>query len=261
MHCPICGSGCLSFGQATVLGKYTAEYFRCSSCGFVHTEPPYWLAEAYARPVASSDLGMVGRNLALATVTKALIVTLFRSQGTFLDYGGGYGLFTRVMRDSGFNFLHWDEYCPNLFAEQFSADPTGSPQHYDLVTAFEVFEHLVDPVSGVRTLLALTDSVLFTTALLPSPPPSPGEWWFYGVEHGQHVSLFTRESLARLAAILGVHVVSDGVWLHMLTTRRVPPFFFRLITRPAIARCVSAVARRPSLLAADYQSVTGRGLL
>ena len=61
----------------------------------------------------------------------------------FLDFGGGYGVFTRWMRDEGYDFFHYDQHCPNLFAPGHEADISGSVR-YELATAFEVFEHIVE---------------------------------------------------------------------------------------------------------------------
>ncbi len=40
----------------------------------------------------------------------------------FLDYAGGYGVFTRLMRDIGFDFYWHDPYTQNLFANGFEKD-------------------------------------------------------------------------------------------------------------------------------------------
>ena len=47
VHCKVCGSISCKFDNAKVLNKYNVKYFQCSNCGFVQTENPYWLAEAY----------------------------------------------------------------------------------------------------------------------------------------------------------------------------------------------------------------------
>jgi hypothetical protein len=98
------------------------NYFQCSSCGFIQTETPYWLDEAYKYPINPEDTGLVNRNIVSAKRTSSLLYFLFDPHGTYLDYGGGYGLFVRLMRDSGFNFYWTDPFTKNIFAEGFEYD-------------------------------------------------------------------------------------------------------------------------------------------
>ena len=86
---------------------------------------------------------------------------------------------------------------------------------FELVTAFEVLEHLVDPVPELAEMFRRGNSVLCTTQILPATSPKPGEWWYYALYGGQHVSLFTLESLHRLAARFGRRLISDGVSVHL----------------------------------------------
>src|SRR5689334_23291254 len=129
MKCKICQSLTNQFGQAEVLKKYNVSYYRCDKCGFIQTESPHWLDEAYSSSITKSDIGLLGRNLQTAGLTKLVILTCFNPGGRFLDYGGGYGIFVRLMRDSGFDYYRYDPLCLNLFADGFDAVPNSS---YDL---------------------------------------------------------------------------------------------------------------------------------
>src|SRR5258707_575149 len=53
--CRVCQSLAGPFGEARVLGGHSVRYFRCGSCGFVKTEPPHWLAEAYQDALSGLD--------------------------------------------------------------------------------------------------------------------------------------------------------------------------------------------------------------
>ena len=59
MKCKICGSEASSFDSARILRKYDVDYFECPYCGFIQTEEPYWLTEAYSSAITSSDIGLV----------------------------------------------------------------------------------------------------------------------------------------------------------------------------------------------------------
>jgi hypothetical protein len=69
----------------------------------------------------------------------------------------------------------------------------------EVVTAFEVFEHLADPLGGIEEMLAYSRHLLFTTELVRDTIPLPDNWWYYGTEHGQHLSFFSLESLQSIA--------------------------------------------------------------
>lgn len=246
-----------SFGQAQILGKYTISYVQCSNCGFTCTEEPYWLDEAYTDAINASDVGLVGRNQLLARVTKAVLLAFFQRNARYIDYGAGYGLLVRLMRDMGFDFYWHDTFCANLFAKIAPADLSGHSS-YELLTAFEVFEHLPHPTDELVQMLRLSEHILFTTQLIPEHNPRPGFWWYYGLDHGQHVSLYTRRALELLARRHGLQLYTDGRFIHLMTAKQISPRAFALVTNSSVAALISLLFKRQSLVAADYQRVTGK---
>jgi hypothetical protein len=260
VRCRLCNrNSCSEFATATVLGKYPVRYWRCEECGFVQTEEPYWLSEAYSTAITSIDLGPVNRSITLAEKTKALIVTFFDGHGRFLDYGGGYGIFVRRMRDIGFDFGYYDRYCENLFAKGFEVDLECAAR-FELVTAFEVLEHMQEPLLEIEKLLSISDSLFFTTEVLPPRYPKPTEWWYYDLEHGQHISFFSRKSLELVAARLGIGYYWRGP-LHLLTRRRISRRLYRLVLNPRFTAIVGHVLSRrrgiESLLEKDFEKNSG----
>jgi hypothetical protein len=260
VSCTICGCPIEPWGRAIVLGKYDVGYVRCVACGFVRTEHPYWLDEAYASPIVAADIGSVHRALSFGRITRRLILACFEPGARFLDYGGGYGLFTRLMRDWGLDFYHYDRYCQNLLAVGCEGDVSGATG-YELLTAFEVFEHLADPIAEIARMLGLSRSLLFSTQLIPPSRPAPGEWWYYAPGHGQHVAFYTRAAIDVIARRFGLRAYSDGSSLHLLTDRRIDERWFRLLVRHPAARLLDRpLARRlprASLLADDFARLSG----
>jgi hypothetical protein len=191
----------------------------------VQTEDPYWLSEAYNDSINMSDTGLVMRNVFLSKSASTLIYFLFNRRGKFLDFAGGYGLFTRLMRDIGFDFYTTDPFTPNLFAKGFSYT---DQKPIELITTFESFEHFADPIAEIEKMLAIADNIFFSTQLVPNPLPKPGEWEYYGLDHGQHIALYTPQTLEFIAHKYGLNVYSVKGY-HLFTKKRISNLMFKLL--------------------------------
>ena len=258
MNCKICSNPCNPIGSATVIEKYTVAYYACPNCGFIQTEEPYWLDEAYSHALTRGDVGGVRRQQALATITSQLLHFCLPSEhAASLDYGGGHGLFVRLMRDIGYAFEWQDRYAENIYARGFEQSRTSG---YALLTTFELFEHLADPLTEIEQMLALSDTILFTTELVADIRPNLQEWWYYGLEHGQHIAIYSRQTLAYIAQKYGLFLHSNGSNIHMLTRRTVSGRRFRWLTRYKIAFALSLLSRRKSLIISDFEQLTGQRL-
>ena len=257
--CKICSAEARRFASATILAKYVVSYFQCERCGFIQTEEPYWLEEAYSAAITESDIGIVDRNLRFARLTRVVIRALFNPEGRFLDYGGGYGLLVRMMRDAGYDFWWHDSHCRNVFAKGFDAESRRA-DNYELITAFEVFEHLVDPVSEIQRMLAFGASILFSTQLIPGKRIDLDRWWYAGLDHGQHVALYSYQALEGLAGRVGLRLYSDRRNIHLLTPKRLPSLILRAVGHRSSVWLLGGICRRRSLLAQDYYALTGKEL-
>ena len=181
MTCKICQQKMDDVFNALVLGKYKVSYYHCPQCGFLQTEDPYWLDEAYKDSINAADTGLLSRNIFFSKTTALLIYLLFDKDGVFLDYAGGFGVFTRLMRDIGFNFYWHDPMTQNLVAKGFEYN--NFMPNFELLTTFESFEHFADPLIEIRKMLSISNNILFSTFLLPSSVPAK-DWWYYLFDHG-----------------------------------------------------------------------------
>jgi hypothetical protein len=235
MSCPICSSAMADSFKAKVLNKYDAFYKVCGVCGFLRADKPHWLDEAYAKTIADADTGLVMRNLSLAPPIAGALYWAMGEHGAgrYLDTAGGYGMLTRLMRDFGFDFHWYDEYCENRLAPGFSFRQESVP--YRAVTAIEVFEHLTDPKSFVEKTLTMagSDTLIFTTVLYRGAPP-PASWWYYSFDTGQHIGFFQRRTLQRLASELKMQFASEN-GIHVFSKSKINGAVLRFATHRAIA--------------------------
>jgi hypothetical protein len=226
MKCNICGTKNQAYCSERIMGKYNIEYYHCSNCDFVQTEEPYWLEEAYSKSINLSDTGYLARNLSYANRLTILLYLLFGKNGTYLDYAGGYGVFVRLMRDIGFDFSWDDKYTKNMFASGFE---WNQQSRVDSVTLFEAFEHFVEPMSEIENLLKISDTIIFSTDLHPDPLPMPKDWWYFGLDHGQHISFYSKKTFGFIAQEFELNYYNVGS-LHILTKKTIPIWRF-MVTR------------------------------
>ncbi len=223
-QCKICCSDIQCIFSDVVLGKYNVNYYQCEQCGFIQTESPFWLEESYASAITSLDLGYTSRNLLCRDISAELIQGCFNPEGKFLDYGGGYGLFVRLMRDAGYDFYRGDLYCDNLFANCFDLSDLDEKIDFELVTCFEVLEHLDNPISEMEKILTHSNSILFSTELQPSQPlHTAGDWEYLAPDTGQHIAFYTEKALSVMARKFGLNFYTDGKNIHLFTNKKLHP--------------------------------------
>lgn len=267
--CSICESNSSKIFDALVLGIYVTDYFQCDNCGFIQTEKPYWLEKAYASPIASIDVGLVYRNLYLSNILPSILDTFSNKEDSYIDYGGGYGMFVRIMRDKGFDFYLHDIYAENLFAKHFELKDCSRPKKFASLTAFEVFEHLVNTVGELEKMFELSDTIIFSTELQPKATFShAGDWWYFMPETGQHIAFYSLKSLEILSRKYNCKLYTNGNNLHIFTKDEMihDPFIAEVTTPRSIKervfnKLVGKFIRKPkeipsyrtSLLQQDFQ--------
>jgi Methyltransferase domain len=212
--CRLCEGEAAHVFDGLVLGKYNVGYFQCGVCRCLQTESPYWLEESYsAGNLADTDTGSVMRNLNCQAVIYAAIRLLgFAANASIVDFGGGAGLLTRLLRDQGFEARWFDSFACNTMAQGFE-DDGGRP---DIVCSFEVAEHLVEPARELAVLFKRgARLVVIGTETFREQGP---RWWYLSPHSGQHVFFYSVEGMAYLAKKFGYHYERIGS-SHFFTAR------------------------------------------
>lgn len=203
-------------------------YRRCDACGFLFTEAfDDWSPEALLKYIYNDDYVLVDPDYVVVRPTNnaGVVAKAFegaRAELSILDYGGGSGLFSRLLVERGFRAATYDPFSA------FSARPQGP---FELITCFEVMEHAPFPnkiVADMNGMLAAEGVILFSTLTQPANFAELGLRWWYVAPRNGHVSLYSQRGLTILFEKHGMQIVSFSEVFHM-AFRKVPAFAAHLV--------------------------------
>jgi 2-polyprenyl-6-hydroxyphenyl methylase/3-demethylubiquinone-9 3-methyltransferase len=200
-------------------------YYRCRQCGFIFTRAfdeftnQDFLERIYNAGYENVDPDYTGKR---PRENLQRIITLFGNtrQIRILDYGGGSGLLTRLLREAGFsNAVSFDP-----FVEEYSRRPEG---RFDLVVSFEVLEHSPSPretIADIDSFLLEPAGMVFFSTLIQSPDTEKAgtTWWYIAPRNG-HCSIHTQVSLRHLGNPHRLTLGSMDMGTHVYF-RDIPPF-------------------------------------
>lgn len=245
IKCPVCSGPSRPFdvvdfnksceelrGRYLLLSGVPVYYFLCGVCGFCFApEFLQWSLKDFEHRIYNDDYVLIDpdylsdRPEQNAKVLQSLFGET-KGQIRHLDYGGGNGLMSKLLREKQWDSVSYD---PFIDREIATVSDLGK---FNLITAYEVLEHVPDVQQLLDDLLLLLDErgVLLFTTLLSDNNIKPNErltWWYASPRNG-HISLYSKESLCHLAVRANMNFGSFSENFHALW-KTVPPWANQVI--------------------------------
>ncbi|SNB46982.1 class I SAM-dependent methyltransferase [Geobacter sp. DSM 9736] len=243
-HCKCCGGAASPYGVVDFsknCSELTAApfavsgipiyYYKCAHCDFIFTTAfDNFSHKDFVTHIYNQDYVLVDPEYAQIRPSRTAenVAGMFGEYRSLsiLDYGGGNGTFAKMMKAYGFQCV--DTYDP--FSAEFLTRPS---RQYDLVISIEVAEHTVDPKATFEELTSFVSPegmALFTTVIQPQDMANIGVNWNYISPRNGHVSIYSGNTLKKLADSLGFFFGSGHENTHILC-RQIPQFARHLLGR------------------------------
>ncbi len=176
-------------------------YNLCNDCGFCFS-PQFanWSIQEFKDKIYNEEYILVDPGYAESRPrgNAKNIINMFPEGAKkirHLDFGGGDGLLSRVLQESGWASSSFDPFVNKDVAIKFLGK-------FNFITAFEVFEHVPDVNELIKNLSSLLEPngiILFSTLISDGNifPRNRINWWYASPRNG-HISLFSKKSLVIL---------------------------------------------------------------
>lgn len=281
MKCILCEAMMEKF-----LFKNSYWIYRCPACAFAQTDLnkdyDLFVKEHYSRGYFLGDptrSAYVNYELDKPVIVKNMKKFLSQIQkrkpsGKLLDVGCAYGYFIELARSAGYDAYGFDpsEYAvtqakklvgPAAVQEGTVQDVAYKPNSFDVITLFDVFEHLQDPVADLtklRSLLKNDGIIVIATGNTQSAASRIfGRRWTFYIPP-QHLSFFNKTNLSTFLTQIGLNPIAwfgIGKWLsldyilHLAKTTgesRVALYLHRLIGASWLSRMFLYVPLRDNMV-------------
>lgn len=233
--CEVCGSALVSnYRQVREF-----SLFRCDKCGlvFVHPQPSdsqltsYYDEQYYNRP---PRLGWLSAWLHQRThISRAKRIATALPAGRILDVGCGPGHMLAALQDLGWEVegLEVSEQAASVARERYGlpmhvgsmADLVGTSYGFDVITMWDVLEHVRDPnrvVEGVYSLLNGNGMLIIRVPNIGSLEARLFNKHWTGLDVPRHLYHFSERSLSQLLSRRGFRIAHKRRLAAMETTRR-----------------------------------------
>ena len=202
-RCPACRASRLktsSVVASDMPAGYEIEIKECGACGFAWQWPPQRDLEAsiqhaktrYTAP-QNSEYYKSDKRERVALEQVLFVESLTHRLGSLLDVGAGDGTFVKVAASRGWSAAGLDPAAPeeiigNPSIRQTTLDNLGAEEFFDLVTLWDVIEHLDRPLDVLREAVEHVKPggwlVVETGNFQSMDRVKAGStWWAYAADH------------------------------------------------------------------------------
>lgn len=232
--CPICkadakfydavdfNKSCEGEKAGLPLAGERVEYFLCSACGFCFAPTMHaWDLEEFKHRIYNQDYIRVDPEYKEARPLRN-VAWLETNLGyckyriSHLDFGGGDGFLSRKLRENDWRSVSYDP----VVDTETELSKLGK---HELVTAFEVFEHVpnVDVLmTALRMLIKEDGLILLSTWISDGYIHRDTRLdWVYAAPRNGHISLFSSKSLSLLLQRYGFQLKNLSPFVHLAYIR------------------------------------------
>jgi len=226
--CAICPQGAEAQSyMRTNMGGLPFSYLKCKGCGLVFLSPrpdereiPRFYGEDYYGEGSQKFRSCLeAPRLFFAWNRMRRVLKFFSRPGKVLDVGCGQGTFLQLIKGKG-----WEVAGTELTQESASRasrlgipvsigeiDENRFPPHsFDLITLWQVLEHLAEPRKTLKSLLGLLRKggiVAISTPNIDSLQAEVGKDRWFHLDPPRHLYLFSPRTLERIMASLGFRLL------------------------------------------------------
>jgi 2-polyprenyl-3-methyl-5-hydroxy-6-metoxy-1,4-benzoquinol methylase len=227
-RCNYCGS----LDHHSVFDDFYPDIVRCDSCGLIFNavmpseeELARIYTEEYYQSKDSLEYGYTDyladrHNIVKTSRRRLREIERLKSGGSLLDVGCAFGFFLEVARERGWQVsgVEMSEYAARYASREFGLDVinhdaeswTYPEREYDVITMWDLIEHLRDPAGTLRKLaLALKEDgllVLSTPDVESLPARLMKERWLGWQLRNEHLHYFSPSTLERMLDSAGLEV-------------------------------------------------------
>jgi SAM-dependent methyltransferase len=159
----------------------------------------------------------------IAHLELEFLTTLVKTPGTLLDIGAGDGAFLQAAVDEGWKVMGLEPAAERSYEDEKgfriiagTVDNIGTGQKYDVITLWDVIEHVDDPrdlIAKCVSLLNIGGYLIVETGNYQSAEriASGSDWWAYQADHRWFFAPKILHSLMESAGLIDI-TYSDSVF-------------------------------------------------
>ena len=219
INCPLCESS----KRIPIHREGSFQMVKCRCCQFIYLNPRPTheaLHEFYQQylPEGEPSIESWQKMMELVFKRAAHLLQRFKAKGRLMDVGTGFGFFLSEMKQRGWEVagVEISQRGMNYARDKLAVDVTPGPlekaglpeEHFDVVTAFYVVEHLPDPITFLKECHRILKPGGLLLLRYPHTTPIKNLLYLLGIENRlydlpAHLSDFSPETLQRLLERVG----------------------------------------------------------